>query len=259
VTAGRVRAAAIGGGAALLLGLWVAPSLPPAVLLPLSAAWLALLAALLVIAARVAALRFGRRTGPVLVGLLALAPILVTAVPWPPALGVWLPCRRNWSWLPSWLLRASPTRSVRFQVGAARVKLCWGAPAARGRRMIGGPAVPFGRLWRTGANEPTTILTTAPLDVAGTRVGRRASIYTIPGPESWEIILNGSTTHWGLESEYTDRVRARELGRSVVASRQSRTHVERLTIEPLRRPADTVLLGLRWEAAEVDIPITPAP
>lgn len=48
--------------------------------------------------------------------------------------------------------RQSPLDSVTFTAGGKTVKLCYGRPSARGRKMIGGDNVPYGKLWRTGAN-----------------------------------------------------------------------------------------------------------
>jgi len=122
--------------------------------------------------------------------------------------------------------------------------------------MLGGRRIPFGRLWRTGANEPTTIITPIPLEVAEVPVpAGRATLYTIPGPESWEVILNRATSQWGIESEYTERVRAEELGRSIVRSERGAAPVERLTIAPDRRPDDLVDLVLAWETTRVRIPV----
>ena len=67
--------------------------------------------------------------------------------------------------------RQSQLDSLTFTAGGQTVKLCYGRPSARGRKMIGGEAVPFGKLWRTGANEPTVIFTPVALDIAGVKVG----------------------------------------------------------------------------------------
>ena len=126
--------------------------------------------------------------------------------------------------------------------------------------MIGGRYVPFGRLWRTGANEPTTLITTGPLEVAGILVpAGRSSLYTVPGPETWEIILNRSVSQWGIESEYTDAVKAGELGRAILRSETTPTSLERLTllVEPEANGQGVDLL-IRWETTEVRIPILPA-
>jgi hypothetical protein len=152
--------------------------------------------------------------------------------------------------------------SVSFTLATTRVKICYGRPASRGRRMIGGRFVPFGRLWRTGANEPTTIISTGALDIAGIRVPRgRSSLYTVPGPETWEIILNRSTTQWGIESEYRDALKSGELGRAILRSETAEPQLERLTLslEPeASGDRNTIELQLRWEQTRVRIPVSAA-
>ncbi len=184
----------------------------------------------------------------------------VVGADWGGSLGTSLPCRRNWGWLPSYSIRRSPTESAVFRVGPARVKVCYGSPRARGRKMLGGAAVPFGRLWRTGANEPTTIRTSAPILVAGHRIVGKASLYTVPGPETWEVVLNRSTAQWGIESAYDDGVRAQEIGRTVLPAETRPRYQDEFSIEAIGGPGEgSARLVLRWENTEVQIPVEPAP
>ena len=84
--------------------------------------------------------------------------------------------------------------------------------------MLGG-SIPYGKLWRTGANEPTIFYAPVPLRVAGLNVPPGVySLYTVPGPKEWEVIVNRSTSQWGHEGQYTDEVKAQELGRAKVKS-----------------------------------------
>lgn len=259
MTRRRIRIAAVLGGLVLLAGPRIAPSLPISWIVPVSILWLAVLAALLLLAARILAATLGAARGLALLTTLLAAGLLVTGADWSGSIGTRMPCRRDWGWLPSWLLRSSPTGSLVFEVGGHRVKLCYGRPAARGRRMIGGPAVPFGHLWRTGANEPTVLRASHPVAVAGIRVrGGKASLYTVPGPETWELILNASTTQWGIESRYTEAIAAQELGRAVVPVGQLDRPEERLTFRLEPSAGDTVMLTLRWERTRVSIPVWPA-
>lgn len=240
----------------LLAGPRISPLVPVSWILPLSILWYLALAAFLWAGFLILSRWIGRVGAMVPLGLGVIVPILLTAVPLSPHLGVRHACPRNWTWRPTWLLRSSPMGSVTFEIGGAAVKVCYGRPAARGRTMIGGPRVPFGRLWRTGANEPTTIISERPLEVAGVAVpAGRTALYTIPGPESWEIILNGSTSQWGIESEYSDAVRARELGRAILPSNRTLDFVERLTLsaEPDREGGSDLVL--EWENTRVRIPI----
>lgn len=194
-----------------------------------------------------------------------LAAVLVVAVgiaavigaDWGGSLGTYLPCRRNWGWLPSYTLRRSPTESAVFQIGPTRIKVCYGSPSARGRKMIGGAAVPFGRLWRTGANEPTTIRTSGPIRVAGQPITvGKVSLYTVPGPETWEVVLNRSTAQWGIESEYDDRIVAQEIGRTVLLVETSTDYQEAFSISAeITSPSGPARLVLRWENTTLRIPV----
>jgi hypothetical protein len=151
--------------------------------------------------------------------------------------------------------RPSPLDSVTFSVGSASVKVCYGRPSAKGRTMIGGAAVPYGKLWRTGANEPTMIHTSAPIIVAGIAIDAGSySMSTVPGEEGWEIVLNRSITQWGHERYYTGEVAEAEIARAAVESNRGNDHVETFTIRAEGTGA-TVTLILEWEDSRVTVPI----
>jgi hypothetical protein len=123
--------------------------------------------------------------------------------------------------------------------------------------MLGGKNVPYGKLWRTGANEPTIFFTPIPLNVAGLQVppGMYA-LYTVPGPKEWEIIVNRSTSQWGKEDQYTDEIKAQELGRAKLKSEKLAAPVETFTIRAEPVGSDAKALVLEWEKTRVRIPIT---
>ena len=152
--------------------------------------------------------------------------------------------------------RKSPLDSVTFAIAGQPVKVCYGRPSARGRTMIGGTEIPYGKLWRTGANEPTIFYAPIPLRVAGVQVPPGVySLYTVPGAREWEIIVNRSTSQWGEESNYTDQVKAQELGRAKVKTEAVKEPVETFTIkaEPVAGTGAALLLD--WEKTRVRIPI----
>ncbi|MGH7519350.1 MAG: DUF2911 domain-containing protein [Gemmatimonadales bacterium] len=152
--------------------------------------------------------------------------------------------------------RKSPLDSLSFSVGGKTVKVCYGRPSLRGRQMLGGEAVPFGKVWRTGANEPTMIHATGPLTVAGLKVPAGTySLYTVPGKSEWEIVVNRSTTQWGEESNYTDEVRKQELGRAKVKPESIAAPVETFTIRAEPPSGETKALVLEWEKTRVRIPV----
>lgn len=151
--------------------------------------------------------------------------------------------------------RTSPKDSVQFRVGNTDVKVCYSRPALRGRTMIGGEAVPYGQVWRTGANEATMITTSGHLMIAGMHVDAGTyAIYTVPGEREWEVILNRSYMQWGHESTYTDSVRAQELGRGRVAVQRLDTPVEMFTIRTETQGNGANLI-LEWQNSRVAIPI----
>lgn len=161
--------------------------------------------------------------------------------------------------------RRSPPGALHFEVDGRRALLCYGRPSTSGREIFGG-VVPYGELWRTGANEPTVIHLPFASEIAGLRAPRGSfSLYTIPGPDRWLLVVNRSTRQWGLtrpergpagrlfHSAYTDLVRKAELGRAPVETRKI-PHVERLTASAEMREGSTTLL-LEWEATQIRIPI----
>jgi hypothetical protein len=152
--------------------------------------------------------------------------------------------------------RKSPLDSVTFSVGGQPVKVCYGRPSSRGRVMLGGENVPYGKLWRTGANEPTIFYAPTTLALAGIKVPKGVySLYTVPGPREWEVIVNRSISQWGEESNYTDKVKAQEVGRAKVKTETTATPVETFTIraEPAGNNATSLLL--EWEKTRVRIPV----
>ena len=151
--------------------------------------------------------------------------------------------------------RRSPLDSVMFTVDGSPVKVCYGRPSARGRTMIGGEAVPYDQIWRTGANEPTMIHTSVTLQIAGVDIAAGSySLYTVPGRTEWEIVLNASVSQWGHERFYTGEVAEQEIGRGRAAAGRPGEHVETFTISA-EAMVDETLLVLSWENTRVEIPI----
>jgi hypothetical protein len=147
--------------------------------------------------------------------------------------------------------RSSPLDSISFTVSGQSVKVCYGRPSARGRTMIGGSAVPFGQIWRTGANEPTMIHTPVALSIAGIQVEPGTyALYTVPNETEWQIVVNRSYSQWGRENFYTAEVEAQEVDRANVPASEAPDHVEQFTIS-----FDGTNLVMAWEHTLVPVPI----
>jgi hypothetical protein len=154
--------------------------------------------------------------------------------------------------------RRSPLDSLTFSVAGRPVKLCYGRPSSRGRVMLGGKDVPYGKLWRTGANEPTVFFTPVAITVAGIEVPPGAySLYTVPTAGDWEVIVNRSIKQWGEESNYTPEVKAQEVGRAKVKSERLEQPVETFTIRSEGADSGGTLV-LEWEKTRVKIPVRAA-
>ena len=137
----------------------------------------------------------------------------------------------------------------------------------RGRVIFGGDVVPFDTLWRTGANEPTTIHLPFAAEIAGLAVQPgKYSIYTVPGRTGWKVVINRETVRGGLtrdegefKNEYTAEVRNQEVGRAAVASEAITESVEKFTIRSESRGPDQADIVLEWEKTRVRIPIKAPP
>jgi hypothetical protein len=155
--------------------------------------------------------------------------------------------------------RKSPLDSVTFSVAHKEVKVCYGRPSSRGRVMLGGSDIPYGKIWRTGANEPTIIYAPIPLKVAGLSVAPGVySLYTVPGPKEWEVIVNRSTSQWGRENNYTAEVKAQEVGRAKVKVEAVSAPVETFTIRAEPSGNAGAALVLEWEKTRIRIPVQAA-
>jgi len=140
-------------------------------------------------------------------------------------------------------------------VGDARGELCYGRPSLRGRTGFG-ELVPYGELWRLGANEPTRLYLDESVILAGIPLSAgRYSLYAIPRPKVWTILVSRSVTHWG--NDISPAVRSREVGRASLPVESLEQPVESLTVT-VDRGSDPGRVGLvfSWERTRVTIPIT---
>ncbi len=152
--------------------------------------------------------------------------------------------------------RASPYDSTAILLGQARGLVCYSRPSLKGRHMIGGAAVPFGKLWRTGANEPTIVSLPVAATIAGLRVGPGSyALYTIPDEKEWTIIVNRSTKQWGIENEYTAAVQQQEVGRAKVPAEAVKDAIETFTIRSVPAGKNGADVVLEWEHSRVKIPV----
>jgi len=125
------------------------------------------------------------------------------------------------------LERPSPLQSMEFSVGGNDALLCYGAPSANGREIMGG-LVPYGEPWRVGANEPTTIHLSGPANIGDVALDPGSySLYAIPGENEWEFLINSNWERWGIPIDAS--VRSTEIGSFTVEPETTDEMVETMT------------------------------
>ena len=146
----------------------------------------------------------------------------------------------------------SPTQTIIQDFAMGNIELTYSRPGAKGRKIFG-DLVPFNKLWRTGANAATLITFTEPVELRGKKVDSGSyALYTIPGAEFWEIILNKGVKNWGIEGykESDDVIRIR------VEPIKMETKLETFTMQFAEVKPESCELHIMWEKTAIAIPIT---
>lgn len=145
--------------------------------------------------------------------------------------------------------QASPSASWKQKVGVTDVELEYSRPSMKGRKIFGG-LVPYGEVWRTGANSATKITFGADVKLEGTLVP--AGVYqlaTIPGEGEWTVIVNKNAGEWGTYSydAKNDVARIKVKPQTLAAS------VETFTIEIGDLSATGATLAIVWDKTRVPV------
>ncbi len=131
--------------------------------------------------------------------------------------------------------------SVKFDDGHT-VTIKYSRPSMRGRKIFGG-LVPFGQVWRTGANAATSLKTDVDLTIGGANVPAGSyTLYTLPGPTSWKLIINKQTGQWG--TEYSQ---GQDLARVEMKVDQLPSGMETFTVSLDKTSGSSAMLKLDWE------------
>ena len=145
----------------------------------------------------------------------------------------------------------SPPATATTAINGKKLTIAYSAPSMRGRKIMGA-LVPYGRWWRTGADNATTFQTEADLDIGGLKVPKGIyTIYTLPGAAEWQLIVNRQTGQFGTEYD-----QKRDLGRVKMTVAQTPAPVEKFKIELPALGGSKGLLKMTWERTEVSVPIT---
>jgi hypothetical protein len=151
----------------------------------------------------------------------------------------------------------SPERKAKFEGAGFSVYVQYSAPYKKGRKIFGG-LVPYGELWRTGANEATVFATDNPITIQGQKIPNgRYHLVTIPHPDHWTVILNSDIPGWGIDIEsgviYHN---PKEDVLVVDVPVQSLPSVAEQFNISFEKMASGVYLIFRWDDVLVAVPIT---
>lgn len=146
---------------------------------------------------------------------------------------------------------ASPRDTTRATVAGAHLLVDYGRPSKRSRVIYGG-LVPWGQVWRTGANAATTFVTDKPLVIGGTAIPAGTyTLYSVPNQSGpWLLVVNKQTTQWGTEY-HEDR----DLARIPMTTAPISPTVEqfRIAIDPSGSGGS---IGLLWDTTKASVPFS---
>lgn len=146
--------------------------------------------------------------------------------------------------------QSSPKAVVSQMVGLTEVELEYSRPSAKGRTVFGN-LVPFGSMWRTGANANSTISFSEDVVIDGKSLKKgRYAIFTIPKVDSWEVIFYSKTDNWGNPEEWNE---ADVALRTTVKPEFLNRNVESFTIEINNLDNNFAHLNLVWEKTLVAV------
>lgn len=145
----------------------------------------------------------------------------------------------------------SPTQTIKQDFGLGAVEITYSRPGAKGRKIFGGLEA-YGSIWRTGANAATKIHFTEPVELGGKKLDSGAyALYTIPGIDQWEVIINKGIDNWG-----TDGYRESEdVVRFKVDPVKLKKSVETFTIQFDNVKPETCDITLMWDKTSISIPV----
>ena len=146
---------------------------------------------------------------------------------------------------------ASPQQTIEQQFSISNIKIEYSRPAVKGRKIFG-ELVPFGKVWRAGANAATKITLNQKV-IFGNKVVNSGeyALFIIPEAKNWKIILNKNANTWGSYT-YDEKMNVAEVEVSVQNLIDLKEYFE-IKLEP--KSEDSLDLVLSWEKTKVIVPV----
>ena len=147
--------------------------------------------------------------------------------------------------------RPSPAASASCDLsGGKTIKTDYSSPRMKGRKIYG-DLVPFGKVWRTGANEATTFVTSNDVVVGGKAVPAGSyTLFTVPNADKWTLIINKKTGEWGIPYKYESD----ELARVDMKGSKLPAPVENFTIS-YEKSGSACTMHIDWESTRASVDI----
>ena len=146
----------------------------------------------------------------------------------------------------------SPPATATVTLAGQTITIKYNQPSLRGRHLGGPEIVPWDKVWRTGANPATTLITPVSLHIGTLLVpAGEYTLYTLPTPSKWMLIVNKQTHQWG-----TVYNQDQDLGRTEMKSHTlpSSQEVMSISFDDIKR--DSAELHIRWETTDQSIKVS---
>jgi hypothetical protein len=147
--------------------------------------------------------------------------------------------------------RPSPPAKASCSLGdGATITVDYSSPRAKGRKIFGG-LVPYGEVWRLGANEATTFVVSSGVAVGGTKVPAGSyTIFAVPNADKWTLVISKTTSEWG--TKYSGE--ANDLARVDMAVSKTSGPVENFTID-FDQAGGGCTLQMKWENTQASVKV----
>jgi len=144
---------------------------------------------------------------------------------------------------------ASPACTLKQRVGLTDIEIDYSRPGVKGREIFGG-LIPYGKVWRTGANQATKIVFSTPVTLNGTQIPAGTyALMTIPDKNEWTIIINKGAEQWGAykydEKSDVARIKAKPISID--------NPVDTFTIQIGQIQDDSSVIDLVWDKTKVPL------
>jgi hypothetical protein len=146
---------------------------------------------------------------------------------------------------------ASPVATASTTLDGKSISIKYNSPSMRGRKIMGG-LVPYGQIWRTGANEATTLVTAANLKIGTLTVPAGTyTLFTLPSADTWLLVVSKQTGQWGLAYD-----QSKDLGRTPMKAGTLSSPQEKMTISFENTKGNSTELHVKWETTDRYVTVT---